>query len=151
MDCGPEFFAMMSFQAAYYNMSDFRVICFFFLFLFVHQVQFKFKNFISSWGPPLLHGLEICQFATHCCQHACTDTPQDEAEWRGKSCTILSGKVLFLPFHTLCFPYVLQDTHLTVMALTLNDVTEQLDPVNSMPEKVQQNMFWAKLICLNHI
>lgn len=112
MDCGPEFFAMMSFQAANYNMSDFRVIWFFFLFPFVHQVQFKFKNFISSWGPPLLHGLESCQFATHCCQHACTDTPQDEAEWTGKSCTILSGKVLFLPFHTLCFPYVLQDTEI---------------------------------------
>lgn len=31
--------------------------------------------------------------------------------------------------------------HLMVVTVTFNNATDYLDPVNSMPEKVQQNMF----------
>lgn len=89
----------------------------FFLFLFVHQVQFKLKTssapethlYYTGWR---FACVPCSLFATHSCQHACTDTPQDAAEWRRKSCTILSEKVLFLPIHALCSPCVHKDTEI---------------------------------------
>lgn len=100
--------------------------------------KFKFKSSISSWDPFLLCELETCQYAlpaqftTHWSQHACTDTPYNaaskpqEERKRGKSCTPLSEKVLFLYLHTLCSPPVCKDrddlmvvTHLIMLQTTL--------------------------------
>jgi len=36
-----------------------------------------------------------------------------------------------------------------VVTLLFNNATDYLDPVNSMPGKVQQNTFWEKLICMH--
>lgn len=138
----------MPFQAAYYNMSDFRVIWVFSLFLFVHQLQFKFKNFLSSCGPPLSHGLEICQCVLQLVCHPLLPvllyrhTTRCSRVGRQKLHNSLwKGAVPSLPYSVLplCPPGYRH--HLTVMALRLNGATEQLDPMNSMPGKVQQNMF----------
>lgn len=85
-------FAIISFQAAYYDMSHFRdFFCFFFSFSrwgkwcskSLHK--FKFKSSISSSDAPPLHGLETCQhallalFTILWAQHACSDTPYNAA------------------------------------------------------------------------
>lgn len=56
MDCGPEFFAMMSFQAAYYNMSDFRVICFFSSFFLFTGCSSNLKTSSAPEGHPYYMG-----------------------------------------------------------------------------------------------
>lgn len=107
---------MISFQAVYYDMSDFRVGFFSFFFLFT-----RYSSNLKASSAPETHPyytgwrfacVPCSLFATHSCQHACTDTPQDAAEWRRKSCTILSEKVLFLPIHALCSPCVHKDTEI---------------------------------------
>lgn len=93
----------------------FVLIWFFLLFVLFTRYNSNLKTSSAPESHPYYMGLRFASVpcslsASHCSQHACTDTPQDAAEWRDKSCTILSEKVLFLIFHTLCSPCVHQNT-----------------------------------------
>lgn len=117
MDCRPEIFCHDLISGSLLRHVWLQGWSYFFLFLFFHQVQFKLKASSAPETHSYYMGWRFARvpcslFATHYSQHTCTDTPQDAAEWRGKSCTVPSEKVLFLPIHTPCSPCAHQDTEI---------------------------------------
>lgn len=65
---------------------------------------------------------------------------------------VMEGYLGCLKRYTVFLLFAKTDTyHLMMVAFTYNNATDYTVPVNSTPEKVQQNKFCIKLICLNQV
>lgn len=65
---------------------------------------------------------------------------------------VMEGYLGYLKRYTAFLLFAKTDTdHLMMVAFTYNNATDYSVPVNSTPEKLQQNKFCINLICLNQV